>query len=75
MPQVTQASPYAAAVVINPEDLQAALICMATARRNALLQELADLERLLSISPSTSELRREWRSGQQKAEQQVRLKE
>lgn len=65
---------YVAAAIINPEDLRDAVVCMAQARRRALLLELTQLEQLLCISPTTRDLRREqkkWRG----SEQTVRLKD
>lgn len=64
---------YVAAAIINPEDLQDMVVELAAARRRALLIELAQLERLLYVSPSTKELRqREWRS---RPSQLVKLKD
>ena len=68
-------APYVTAAVINPEDLRDALLCLAQARREALLMELAQLERMLCVSPSTSELRREHRGAQPKPDQLVRLRD
>jgi hypothetical protein len=56
------------------EQLQDCLQALAKARREALLLELAELERLLEIAPSTSQLRREWRS-QQPVSHSVKLRE
>ena len=68
-------APYVPAAIINPEDLRDALACLLRARREALLFELAQIERQLGVSPSTSELRREHRGGQPKADQLVRIRE
>ena len=66
---------YVAAAIINPEDLRDAVLELAFARRRALLQELADIERMLCVSPSTSELRREWRGARPRPGLLVKLKD
>jgi hypothetical protein len=64
-----QPAPYIPVAVINPEDLQNAIYLLANARREALLLELSQIERLLNVSPTTSELRRADRA------QSVRLRD
>lgn len=58
----------------NTQQLRDAMESLARCRRDALLQELADLEHLLHITPTTSELRRAWRASGAQAET-VKLKE
>ena len=48
----------------STQSLRDAVECLARTRRDALLLELSQLERMLCISPTTSELRREWRTAQ-----------
>ena len=62
----------------DTQTLRDAVQQLAQARREAILLELSQLERLLGTQPTTSELRRDWRSqrrGEGGQDTAVRLRE